>query len=403
MSVQLRRLADVNPPTPEFGGVDDDVTFLPLEAVWSDGHRRYDETKPAGTSGYTQFRRGDILMPKITPTFEAGRVFVADDLPTPVGLASTEVHAIRPRDVDPRYLAYFLRSLPVLTEGHESLRGVGNLRRVTTEWVEALQVPVVDAVEQAGIADYLDRETARIDALIEKQRVLLVGFAARRIAVIRHAVRDSNPWPSVAIRRLFYMRPGSAFPYEYQGVQGDEISFYKVKALGSADDRGVLSAPEDTISRETATLLRASVFPEGTLVMAKIGAALLLGRVRTVPGPSAIDNNMLALTPTDAVDPRYGFYSLQGLSLDALVQPGAVPSLNERAMRQTKIPLPPLTEQREIADCLDRETTRIDTLIAKAERFIELAQERRAALITAAVTGQLQIPAQENNAEEPAA
>ncbi|MDO4240779.1 restriction endonuclease subunit S [Micrococcus sp.] len=59
---------------------------------------------------------------------------------------------------------------------------------------------------------------------------------------------------------------------------------------------------------------------------------------------------------------------------------------------------PPLDEQRAIADHLDRETAKIDTLIAKAERFIELAQERRAALITAAVTGQLEIPA-----EEPAA
>ncbi|MGN2299895.1 hypothetical protein ACSOSW_11640 [Micrococcus luteus KDCGSN] len=54
------------------------------------------------------------------------------------------------------------------------------------------------------------------------------------------------------------------------------------------------------------------------------------------------------------------------------------------------LPKPSLKEQREIAEHLDRETAKIDALIAKAERFIELAQERRAALITAAVTGQIE-------------
>ena len=57
-----------------------------------------------------------------------------------------------------------------------------------------------------------------------------------------------------------------------------------------------------------------------------------------------------------------------------------------------EVPVPALGDQREIADHLDRETAKIDALIAKAERFIDLAQERRAALITAAVTGQIEIP-----------
>jgi type I restriction enzyme S subunit len=58
-----------------------------------------------------------------------------------------------------------------------------------------------------------------------------------------------------------------------------------------------------------------------------------------------------------------------------------------------RIPLPPLDEQRRIVAYLDEQTAKIDALIAKAERFIELAKERRAALITAAVTGQLDVTA----------
>lgn len=70
-------------------------------------------------------------------------------------------------------------------------------------------------------------------------------------------------------------------------------------------------------------------------------------------------------------------------------------NLNGSALGRMEVPLPSLVEQREIADHLDRETAKIDALIAKAERFIELAQERRAALITAAVTGQIEIPTED--------
>lgn len=77
--------------------------------------------------------------------------------------------------------------------------------------------------------------------------------------------------------------------------------------------------------------------------------------------------------------------------MDLLVNPGAVPSLSEKWFRAYQIPVPPLDEQREIAGYLDRETVKIDTLITKVERHIELAKERRAALITAAVTGQIDV------------
>lgn len=197
------------------------------------------------------------------------------------------------------------------------------------------------------------------------------------------------------VRRLFDLTSGAGFPPELQGVTDEELAFYKVRDLGRTDSYGRLGEPEDTISRETADKLRAKVLPSGTLVMAKIGAALLLGRIRMATRPSCIDNNMLALSPKSLLYPRYATYMLEGLLLDRLVQPGAVPSLNEREFRRTVFPVPPLDEQREIADHLDRETAKIDALISKAERFIELAQERRAALITAAVTGQIEIPTED--------
>lgn len=90
--------AEVNPATPEFKTLDDgaEVSFMPLEAVWPGEKADYTNVLPwSSKQSYSQFRRGDILVPKITPTFEAGRTIIAE-IPFALGLASTEVHVVRP-------------------------------------------------------------------------------------------------------------------------------------------------------------------------------------------------------------------------------------------------------------------------------------------------------------------
>ncbi|MEK7836647.1 MAG: restriction endonuclease subunit S, partial [candidate division NC10 bacterium] len=98
-----------------------------------------------------------------------------------------------------------------------------------------------------------------------------------------------------------------------------------------------------------------------------------------------LDNNMMGFTPGTS-DVTWAFYWLSGLDLARLANPGAVPSVNEGQMRDTPVVLPPGDEQRAIAAFLDRETARIDGLVAKKERLVELLQEKRTALITRAVT-----------------
>ena len=110
------------------------------------------------------------------------------------------------------------------------------------------------------------------------------------------------------------------------------------------------------------------------------------------------DTVRLALDP-DRAHRRYLMWVLQGAASRDFwnfeITGATFRRLNLGTLARTPVPLPSLNEQREIADHLDRETAKIDALIAKAERFIELAQERRAALITAAVTGQIEIPTED--------
>lgn len=193
-------------------------------------------------------------------------------------------------------------------------------------------------------------------------------------------------WERRRVRTLGSTASGSGFPPALQGRKDLEIPFYKVKHLGQASATGCLAEADDSIDTETAATLGATVFPAGTLVYAKVGAALMLGRVRTLPRPACIDNNMAGLMPDAGVDERFLFWALSQIKFEYLVNPGAVPSLSNRNFLDYPLLIPPRSEQRSIADYLDRQTVQIDSLIAEQERLIELLQERRQALLERCVT-----------------
>ena len=195
-------------------------------------------------------------------------------------------------------------------------------------------------------------------------------------------------WRALALKRIGDLQAGAGFPDDEQGNQDEEIPFFKVGDMGAPGNEREMLVHQHSVSRATARRLRAHIFPAGTIVFAKVGAALLLNRRRLVTRPSCIDNNMMGFIPDDC-DTTWTLYWLTGLDMGRLANPGAVPSVNEGQMRETPAAVPPIREQRAIAAFLDRETARIDALVAKKERLIALLQEQRTALITRAVTNGL--------------
>ena len=157
----------------------------------------------------------------------------------------------------------------------------------------------------------------------------------------------------------------------------------------------MLTDSDNTVSREIADQLGARVIPSQSVVMAKIGAALLLARYALTARPSCIDNNMQALVPHQGVIiSRFLAYAMEGVSIPSLVKPGPVPSLDVMGMKMSRIAYnPSLKEQCRIADHLDEVTGRIDAMLAKVAELKALLVERRAALITDVVTGRKKVPA----------
>ena len=290
-----------------------------------------------------------------------------------------------------RYAVYALGA--ALEAGEIALAcNAATFAHFTAEKVQRFRIPFHGAEEHARIVDYLDRETGEIDAMLAKLASLSESVSERRREIVRSILKSVGQ--TVRLGLVVDVVSGSGFPDRYQGISDEELPFYKVSSLSNAD-RQVLTDSDNTVSREIADQLGARVIPSQSVVMAKIGAALLLARYALTARPSCIDNNMQALVPHQGVIiSRFLAYAMEGVSIPSLVKPGPVPSLDVMGMKMSRIAYnPSLKEQCRIADHLDEVTGRIDAMLAKIDELRALLVERRAALITDVVTGRKKIPA----------
>lgn len=388
------------------------ATFLPMENIGEQGElncsliREIDEIG----NGYTQFFEGDVLVAKITPCFENGKGALVHGILNGVGFGTTELHVLRPtEEIDARFLYYSTVSARFRRHGEAAMFGSAGQKRVPEEFVRNFRVWLPPLEQQRAIADYLDRKTERLDGLVAAKKRVLKLLAEKRQALIAWAVtrgidpdvphRDSRVpwlgdipahWDMGRLKDFGALVAGAGFPHEYQGVRGEDLPFYKVGDLAASQDGRHMGQAPNTVSFETAATLRAQVVPEGAIVYAKIGAALLLNRRRVVTFPCLVDNNMTAYVPNgEALSSDWAFYWTIILDFGVLANPGAVPSLSEGDQAQLPILVPPIAEQRAIAAYLDRETARLDAMAMQIEETVNLLKERRAALIEAAVTGQI--------------
>lgn len=296
--------------------------------------------------------------------------------------------------LEPRYVHHLLRSSTYVQGYTALLTGIRpNSLQMSRDDLMNFPVILPPLEEQRLIADYLDRETAEIDAFIMELDRFMILTEERRNAARSEFFSPSHAENLLPIKRVARLAGGAGFPPAYQGITDEELPFYKVGSLNSAEE-GKLTYASDSISRSTARSLGAEVLPAGSVVMAKIGAALFLRRNALLTKPGCIDNNMLGLIPASLVDGRYLQEVLLTLDLTPIANPGAVPSLNMRWFRETKIEVPSLEVQNEVLARFSELDSAARLALADAAKTKELAQERRSALISAAVTGQINVAAQ---------
>ena len=297
--------------------------------------------------------------------------------------------------VEPRYFHYYATTMPF-----DYYRTSTALPSMTQEDLSSHVMPLPPLDTQRAIADYLDRETTQIDTLIAKQEQLISRFQERRDAGWAWALTSvADSAPSTTLRRMIVSIADGPFGSSLTSAHYSD-SGARVIRLGNVGINEFKNEDQAFVPIEYFRELLAHEARAGDVIIAGLGDDQApLGRAAVLPevGPAIVKADCYRVRPRPEVDSAYLAWALSTPQLRhqfSLLARGATRArLNTAVVQQAVIPLPPLDEQRRIVAYLDEQTAKIDTLIAKAQRFIELAKERREALITAAVTGQLDVTA----------
>lgn len=337
--------------------------------------------------GYQGVRQGEVVIHSMDAF--AGAIGVSDS----DGKMSPVVHIYTAPSDSPEFLVYSLRVASRAGFIRALAKGI---RERSTSFdrpvLKTMLLPRPPREDQDAIVEYLDRETQKIDELIAEQRGLIEMLRERRRAVISRMTGWSSShseWPQVRLSNVFEKTASGTTPANEDIIYDDTgipwVNTGELRERELIETRKTVS--QSTIERYSALTLH----PAGSLLIAMYGATI--GRMGILGVPATSNQACCALAGPTRVIPKFAMYSLMAgkekLVIDA--SGGGQPNINQQKIRAFRIPLPSLDEQKAIISGIDEQLSRIDELISESEGLIALSQERRAALITAAVTGKIDV------------
>ncbi len=258
------------------------------------------------------------------------------------------------------------------------------LPSITQSDLRTAKIPYISTAEQEEIVSFLDRETAEIDAFIADQEDLIRLLVERRKSTQAAVLSRATTERAVRLRFLFEQSR------EDGSIESEVLSVYR--------DYGVIpkSSRADNFNKTPEDVSRYLVVRPGYLVVNKMKAWQGSLGVSTYDGIVSPDYEVLRPAST-LLGPRFAHAYLrspQMIGEYAVRSVGIRPSqwrLHWEQLRDIAIPLPSLSKQVDICDTLDRETAELEAAVADAREAIALSRERRAALISAAVTGKIDL------------
>lgn len=361
---------------------------------------------------YFPIRRGDVLFAASGEDLaEIGRSAVV--LVDEQACCGGDLVVLRPDvGIVPEFMGYACDCSVAKSQKASMGRGT-TVKHIYPDELKRLLLAVPPLPEQAAIAAFLDRETAKIDALIAEQQRLIELLQEKRQAAISYAVtKGLNPdapmkdsgiewlgqvpkhWEVCRLKTVSSLttsgprgwservgEDGSLFVQSGDLTDSMEVDFANCKRVQVGEDAEVEAAR---------TRLQ-----DGDVVVCVTGAKTGNVAVCTsVPEASYVNQHVCLIRPTARVLPLFLSMVLKsgyGETYFSLAQYGLKQGLSLEDVREAPVILPPLEEQRTITQTLVDLATRSRSLVAEAEHAIALLQEHRSALISAAVTGQIDV------------
>ncbi len=328
-----------------------------------------------------------------------------------------DLKALRPKNnLDVGFLAWLLRgsSSATFERIDEAAHGTKVLR--LDAWT-SIELPVPSIEEQVDISVFLEREVAKIDALVAEQRRLIELLKEKRQAVISHAVTKGlnaavpvKPsgiewlgdipahWTVVSVRRIVERIEQGWSPDCYsRPANADEWGVVKSGCV----NRGIFVENENKALPETLDPIPEYEIQSGDILMSRAsGSPELVGstaRISRVRPKLLLSDKIFRIRTVPRVAP--GFFAvvfnsrLMRTQIERAISgaEGLANNLPQSELKDFFFVLPPFAEQGEIETFTDAAGQRLDELSAAAQRGIDLLQERRTALISAAVTGQIDV------------
>ncbi|MEZ6934488.1 restriction endonuclease subunit S [Aeromonas sp. S19(2024)] len=326
---------------------------------------------------------------------------------------------MEPKGINHRYIHHLLRSYPFQEEFYRWGKGiVADLWSTNYSEMKNIILPIPTDTEQRTIAAFLDYETSQIDRLISQQQRLIELLKEKRQAVISHAVtKGLNPnapmkdsgiewlgqvpehWATLKFNHCASIRNGQVdptispyndhiliAPNHIESGTGRILYMQTAEEQGADSGKYICKKGEVIYSKIRPALVKVCLSPENHVICS--------ADMYPICGRNGLENDFLLWFLLSDNFTRFAVNQADRV---------AMPKINRDSLSESRIPVPPKKEQVEIVSFLNRKTGMLDTLIEKSVRAITLMQERRTALISAAVTGKIDLRGWTPPADEVAA
>ena len=386
-------------------GGESDLPYTGLEHIepWT-GKR----TTPSGDSPNdgqaSAHRAGDVLFGKLRPYL--AKAYVAEE----DGICSGELLVLRSKTMLRTFLRDYLLNPDFISTVDSSTYGA-KMPRANWDFIGSMAALVPPTDEQHSIASFLDRETSQIDELISKKQRQIELLQEKRSALISHVVtkgldpdvkmKDSGvewlgeiPEHWGVIRFKFLLDE----PLQYganESAEYDEAAWPRYVRITDINENGNLR--EETFKSLPEDIARPYLLRDGDLLLARSGATV--GKTFLYLkswGRAAYAGYLIrARVEHEYMLPAFCSYFCRSSNywdwLKSSFIQATIQNVSAERYANMVVPRPPIDEQQAIMAFLDRETSRIDELIEKVNKSIELLREYRTALISAAVTGKIDV------------
>lgn len=416
-----RFLMEVNPSTPHpLDKMPVDCVFVPMESIGVAGKLDISQTRASEDigNGYTPFKNQDVIVAKITPCFENGKTALVQGLTSNIAFGTTELHVLRAfKTVYPKFLFYVAISHDFRKLGEAEMYGAGGQKRVPPDFCKNVRIAFPSLKEQIAIAQFLDRETERVDQLIEKKSKLIERLKEKRTALISRTVTKGLPPQAARAAGLPVNTKMKDSGIEWLGAVPEHWDVKRLKYVASINDEvlpettppdfefkyldiGGVSPDvgktwEETLAFEKSpSRARRKVRP-GDVIISTVRTYLRAILAITEKGTNLIVSTGFAVVRPKQINAKFmGFALKEKGFVEQIVRRSdgvSYPAINASEIGALEIPLPPPEDQELIARFLGSECAKITELLDKVSCAVEHLEEMRSTLITNAVTGKINV------------